>query len=556
VETLVDLKDYEKLKFELAEQLRELEMLAGTHRESIQAEMRELFARLAEDRFNLVVVGRFNRGKTSLMNALLGSDRLPTGILPLTSVITTVVYGTTERVVIKFQGTRLDSEISLVALPDYITQQHNPGNVRRVETAEVQLPEEILRRGFHIIDTPGLGSHIAENTRTTERFLPQADAFVLVTSYESPIFEEELTVLNAASASFRRVFVVLNKQDTVGAADRETVQRYVQERLSGIFGLDCPQLFSVSARDGLEAKETMDSGRLTASGIPALEIALTNFMLEEKRTVFLSGMCERIVDLAAQLPDAEVFGQFVHAMQSMEDKIGQHRAEQAVPFRPRAPTPSGGVHLDTCEICRSIQTATFDRLAGYQHALASDAEVQRQHALDGGLCRTHTRQYASLASPHDVCVGSAALIEWFSSELTALALTVDEFDERDPMPACLSVTRQNCPLCRSAAHAEMQAISALVRYLALGDEVSSSRLSFICMPHLARMLPALREEGLARTLLTRQAELLDRLAEDMRRYATKYDALRRYLASEEERDAAETALAVLAGLPNGHVSGG
>jgi tRNA U34 5-carboxymethylaminomethyl modifying GTPase MnmE/TrmE len=81
---VVDLKDYEKLKFELAEQLRSLETLAGTQREALQGEMRTLFARLAEDRFNLVVVGRFNRGKTSLMNALLGSDRLPTGILPLT----------------------------------------------------------------------------------------------------------------------------------------------------------------------------------------------------------------------------------------------------------------------------------------------------------------------------------------------------------------------------------------------------------------------------------------------------------------------------------------
>lgn len=90
----MDLKDYEKLKFELAGHLRSLETLAGAQRESLKAEMRTLFARLAEDRFNLVVVGRFNRGKTSLMNALLGSDRLPTGILPLTSVITTVVYGT------------------------------------------------------------------------------------------------------------------------------------------------------------------------------------------------------------------------------------------------------------------------------------------------------------------------------------------------------------------------------------------------------------------------------------------------------------------------------
>jgi predicted GTPase len=58
---------------------------------------RDLFARLAEDRFNLAVVGRFSRGKSSLMNAILGSERLRTGVVPLTSVITTVTYGSQER---------------------------------------------------------------------------------------------------------------------------------------------------------------------------------------------------------------------------------------------------------------------------------------------------------------------------------------------------------------------------------------------------------------------------------------------------------------------------
>lgn len=552
----MDLKDYERLKFELAAQLRALETLACTARESILAELRTLFARLAEDRFNLVVVGRFNRGKTSLMNALLGSDRLPTGILPLTSVITTVVYGTTERVMIKFRETRLDSEVSLDALPGYITQEHNPGNVRQVETAEVQLPEEILRRGFHIIDTPGLGSHIAENTRTTERFLPEADAFVLVTSYESPVSEEELAVLDTASTSFRRVFVVLNKQDTVSVEDRETVQQYVRQRLRDVFDLDCPALFSVSARDGLDAKSTGDSVRLAESGIPALEMALTSFMLEEKRTAFLAGMCERIIDLAVRLPDAALRGQFMQSMQSVRDEIDRDRGRQASPIRSRAASSPGGVHPDSCEICRHIQTATFDTLASYQHELASNTHTQRQHAQRGGLCRMHTRQYASLAPPHDICVGNAELIERISAELTTLAQTIDRLDERTVLPAFLTVVREDCPLCLSAAHAEMQAISVLVSALARGDEDFSGRLSYVCMPHLARALPALREEGLAPSLLNQQAAMLDRLAEDMRRYATKYDALRRYLASEEERDAAEMALGVLAGLPNGHVNGG
>jgi GTP-binding protein EngB required for normal cell division len=553
---VVDLKEYERRKFELAEQLRILEALAGDRRESIQGDLRSLFARIAEDRFNLVVVGRFSRGKTSLMNALLGTNRLPTGILPLTSVVTTVVYGSTERVVLKFEGVSLDSEIPLDALPHYITQQHNPGNVRRVETAEVQLPQELLRRGFGFIDTPGLGSHIVENSRTTQRFLPQADAFVLVTSYESPISEEELAVMSGASTSFRRVFVVLNKQDTVGHADRENVHRYVVEYLHRVFGPNnCPMLFSVSARDGLDAKLSSDGARLQASGIPLLEQALTAFMLDQKRLVFLLGMCERIIDLAAGLPATEELGEFIQTAELKGDEI--RRADE----RPRSPgRPPGYAHpldvqRDSCQICRLIQTATFERLAEYQHELATKARAQREHAENGGFCRMHTRQYAALASPHDVCVGSAALIEWLSSRPTELAETVDGIAERNSTPVCLSVTREKCPLCLSAAAAEMQAVSTLIRDWVTDGEAAGRQTSLICLPHVIRLLSALREEGLARGFLEREAAMLDRLAEDMRRYATKHDAVRRYLASQEEQDAAETALVVLGGLPNGHVSG-
>jgi len=84
---------------------------------------------------------------------------------------------------VKYRGNRLPcTEIPLAALPEYVTRQHNPGNVKRVAMAEIRLPAEIFRRGFCFVDTLGLGSSIPENTRTTEEFLPEADAFLLVPS--------------------------------------------------------------------------------------------------------------------------------------------------------------------------------------------------------------------------------------------------------------------------------------------------------------------------------------------------------------------------------------
>ena len=106
----MDMKEYERAKFELADLLRSASLVARAAQPKNLYPLEDLFARLAEDRFNLAVVGQFSRGKTSLMNAMLNTERLPTGIVPLTSVITTVQYGTTECARIEFQENRLPFE--------------------------------------------------------------------------------------------------------------------------------------------------------------------------------------------------------------------------------------------------------------------------------------------------------------------------------------------------------------------------------------------------------------------------------------------------------------
>ena len=133
----MSLRNYEQEKFAIAEILRSFSHIAPRDETALQEHLRGLFARLAEDRFNLVVVGRFNRGKTSIMNAVLGTDRLPVGIVPLTSVITTVTYGTTERVVLRFHRSSMTSDMSIDAQREYVTQEDNPGNVKGISVAEV-----------------------------------------------------------------------------------------------------------------------------------------------------------------------------------------------------------------------------------------------------------------------------------------------------------------------------------------------------------------------------------------------------------------------------------
>jgi hypothetical protein len=92
------------------------------------------------------------------------------------------------------------------------------------------------------------------------------------------------------SAASRRIFIVVNKQDLVSPDERADALRYLREQLNGLVGSNNPRIFSVSARDGLEAKRAGSAERLAASGILAFEQELVRFLIEEKSSEFLLGI--------------------------------------------------------------------------------------------------------------------------------------------------------------------------------------------------------------------------------------------------------------------------
>jgi GTP-binding protein EngB required for normal cell division len=292
------LEQHLSLKLELAAIIRAVMQLfheAKDDRREHQA--RKLLSRLAEDQFNLAVVGQFKRGKSSLMNAVIGMDRLPTGVLPLTSVVTTVRYGDRECVHVQTRGSSMPHEVPLSELQDYVTERGNPGNRKQVVLAEIRLPAEVLRLGFHFIDTPGVGSAIAANTATTHGFLPEADAVVFVTSFESAMNEGELGFLRTVARHVRKIFFVVNKRDLVSAEESAAVLTSIRETISAQLGDADPRVFAVSAREGLEAKLAGNPEVLARSGLPEFESALTQFLTTQSARVSLLRTSERIAAL-------------------------------------------------------------------------------------------------------------------------------------------------------------------------------------------------------------------------------------------------------------------
>lgn len=529
----MELRDYEAIKFHLASIIRSIAERDEKKDEEFERKWRSLCARLAEDRFNLVVAGRFNRGKSSLMNAILGMNRLPTGLIPLTSVITRVVYGSSQQVQIDFLRGGLPATVAIEQLPEFVTERGNPGNIKGIEQARIELPAEILRRGFHFIDTPGLGSTIIENTRTTQAFLPEADAVLLVSDYESALTDDELRLMQQLHTGHRRVFLIINKQDLVSEQAREESMDFVKSQLTRTFGAHPPSIHSISARDGLMAKEAHDSTLLARSGIAALEQALVDFLTEEQRTLFLLGLIDRAEALFEWHVPSKESPPALKQLEELRERItGQPSLGKA---RTMYQATSEDLQVGECSVCVQVLDACFEFLRHYQYALVSSAAEQERFSQRGGFCEQHLWLYSSLASTRGLSLAVAPLLQRMGRSL------LDEIGK----PSAAWLERIDCELCLVQSKTERQAFVLLAR-IETSHDGNDTRAEALCLPHLRRLTHYARENDIL-LLVRRTGMAAERLAEDALRYVLKRDGLRRGLTSDEEENAGQLSIAFLAG---------
>jgi GTP-binding protein EngB required for normal cell division len=208
----------------------------------------EAAGRLQALDLEVAVVGEFKRGKSSLVNALIGRQVLPVGVLPLTAVPTVLERGD-EALLVDFADGRAERH-DLGEIARFVTEEGNPGNplgVARV-TARLHLP--LLDEGVRLVDTPGVGSVHDHNTLTTDAYLPSLDAAVLVTSADPPISKAERAFLERVLEHAVRLFVVLNKADYLRPEDLERTvaftERVVRQAVPGWPG----PVYALSSRPG------------------------------------------------------------------------------------------------------------------------------------------------------------------------------------------------------------------------------------------------------------------------------------------------------------------
>jgi GTPase SAR1 family protein len=271
--------------------LIEAAMELGSQR--VAREAQALAERVTDRRFFLACLGQFKRGKSSLVNALVGSPVLPTGVVPVTAIVTIIRHGPILHALVHFEnGSR--QNVPAQTISDYVSEERNPGNLRGVAVVEVFVPSALLASGMCLVDTPGIGSVYAGNTAVTKAFVPHIDAALIVLGADPPISGDELALIEEIAPDVSEILFVLNKADRLTSSERDEAVAFARRTLAQTIERQPGAVFQVSASEWL-------SGAGPSRDAPALLAELERLARESGPALVLAAEDRGIRRLSAEL---------------------------------------------------------------------------------------------------------------------------------------------------------------------------------------------------------------------------------------------------------------
>jgi small GTP-binding protein len=272
------------------------EIAAGVADPPFFADLDELREKLRQGRINLVVLGLFKRGKSSLVNSLLGCSLAPVGVTPLTAIVTSFEHDPDRSFArIYFRdGRHIDTGVAEIT--QYVSEEENPGNEKDVSV--VRLFDRVLPvlKTMTLIDTPGLGSAHTHNTATTLEFVPRIDAALFVLSADLPISQADIEFLKTLKDNVPTILFVLNKKDLLDEPDLRKLIAHNRKIISDQVGLgpDAVEIIPVSARQHQQ-------GRIAVSNMGALNQQIRLVMENNNEILLRQTTARRISKLCSRL---------------------------------------------------------------------------------------------------------------------------------------------------------------------------------------------------------------------------------------------------------------
>ncbi len=231
---LAELREREvRLLFDIAEYVGKL----GSDGEADKARLLETASDLREMFMLVVIIGEFNAGKSTFVNALLGDSLLPTGIIPTTDAIELVRYAPTKS-----------------------RQPESSGEaIREWRHPNTGAP------GVVIVDTPGTGSVFQKHEQVAKAFLHRSDLVIFLLSAKRAFAETERLYLELARSYGKKVVIVINQVDLLDSREQSEVREFVLRQADELLNLR-PPLFMVSAKKSLQGEKSGLFGSAIARG--------------------------------------------------------------------------------------------------------------------------------------------------------------------------------------------------------------------------------------------------------------------------------------------------
>lgn len=282
------------------------------------AKLRERATKLREGRFTFLIVGEFKRGKSTLLNAMMGADLLPRKAAPCTALLTSVRYGPKPAVRVLFANGRVETPTHEeftdkyeLKVEDVVGSENAEAayyeamcddRFKDIEMAEVEYPLELCKHGVEVVDSPGLAENAVRERRTLA-YLRDADAVIMVLDAQSFLNQRELAFIRDRLTPLglkNNLFFLINRWNLLAHGlirknDPDEAKRnfgdlfkLIDQRLKPLCNiggkdLSAQRIFKIDALGALrERMAATSASALEETQVPAFERSLARFLVEER----------------------------------------------------------------------------------------------------------------------------------------------------------------------------------------------------------------------------------------------------------------------------------
>lgn len=252
--------------------------------------------RLKDENLKVLVMGKFNAGKSTFLNGLLGRVLLPQKSIPTTAVIGEIRYCDTEKIVLlpkkgKWHGGDAPFEISASELDKYIIIDHSDGgsNENPFEKVYINSPLAICKNGIEFVDSPGLDDPTCHDAVTKE-YLPTADAIIYCMNSQAAYSAKDKDEIEALrSLGYTSIIFVLTYFDVLqendemmGTNDAQELKEHMLKTLAPLTDLGENGIFFVNSLAAIKGKVQHDAVMLQKSNFPVVEKRMEEILVNER----------------------------------------------------------------------------------------------------------------------------------------------------------------------------------------------------------------------------------------------------------------------------------